>query len=55
MTTKEDSELSDQEATRKEQSQWDKTQEDSEADQTKGLWANATNQEIDNALEVTPP
>ncbi|KAG1000707.1 hypothetical protein G6F27_013562 [Rhizopus arrhizus] len=35
-TTKEDSELSDQEATRKEQSQWDSTQEDSEADQTKG-------------------
>ena len=36
MTTKEDSELNDQEATRKEQSQWGKTQEDSEADQTRG-------------------
>ena len=34
-TTKEDSELSDQEATKREQSQWDKTQEDSEADRTK--------------------
>ncbi|KAG0731625.1 hypothetical protein G6F66_014169 [Rhizopus arrhizus] len=36
MTTKEDSELNDQEAARKEQSQWDSTQEDSEVDQTKG-------------------
>ncbi|KAG0772448.1 hypothetical protein G6F21_014479 [Rhizopus arrhizus] len=36
MTTKEDSELNDQGATRKEQSQWDKTQEESEADQTRG-------------------
>ena len=36
MTTKEDSELNDQGATKKEQSLWDKTQEDSEADQTKG-------------------
>jgi hypothetical protein len=36
MTTKEDSELNDQEATRKEQSQWGKTQEDSEEGRTKG-------------------
>ncbi|KAG0803150.1 hypothetical protein G6F20_013779 [Rhizopus arrhizus] len=35
-TTKEDSELNDQEATRREQSQLGKTQEDSEEDQTKG-------------------
>ncbi|KAG0732226.1 hypothetical protein G6F34_013569 [Rhizopus arrhizus] len=35
-TTKEDSELNDQEATRKEQSRWGKTQEDSEEDRTKG-------------------
>jgi hypothetical protein len=37
MTTKEDSELSDQEATRKEQNLWDKTREDSEADRTRGM------------------
>ncbi|KAG0732074.1 hypothetical protein G6F23_014678 [Rhizopus arrhizus] len=36
-TTKEDSELSDQEATKKEQNLWDKTQEDSEVDQTRGM------------------
>jgi hypothetical protein len=36
MTTKEDSELNDQEATKKEQSLWGKTQEDSEEDRTRG-------------------
>ncbi|KAG0763512.1 hypothetical protein G6F16_007089 [Rhizopus arrhizus] len=35
MTTKEDSELSGQKTTKKEQDLWDKSQEDSEEDQTK--------------------
>ncbi|KAG1125252.1 hypothetical protein G6F38_013840 [Rhizopus arrhizus] len=35
-TTKEDSELNGQEATKREQNQLGKTQEDSEADQTRG-------------------